>query len=112
MTNLNIGEAETQHKQKLTVEAPKATPPRNYFVPNFGMDKEIIGVQESIQLAEDQMGTKLKEFTQPKPFPTGYVVPNFGQDKDIKDSLADTSAAESKLNHVWDVKALQLDNAE
>jgi hypothetical protein len=48
MTKLNIGEAEEQHAHSLVVAAPAAPIPRNYFVPNFGMDKEIIGTQESL----------------------------------------------------------------
>jgi hypothetical protein len=49
------------------------------------------------------MGAKFdaKILEQPKPHPTGYTVPNFGQDKDIKDSLENTSNAETQLNHVW-----------
>lgn len=36
-------------------------------------------------------------------------MPNFGQDRDITDSLANTANTEAQLNHVWNVKALQLD---
>jgi len=45
---------------------------------------------------------------QPKEYPLGYTVPNFGTDRDIVDSLKNTASSEAQLNHVWNVKALQL----
>jgi hypothetical protein len=33
-----------------------------------------------------------------------YVVPNFGMDHEIAYSLANTAAAETSLNNVWNVE--------
>jgi len=41
MTDLNLGEAEAQHGHTLTVPEKADPIPRNYFVPNFGVDIEI-----------------------------------------------------------------------
>ena len=61
----------------------------DYFVPNFGMDKEIKNTQASIATVEKFMGRKMtiedkKKKEEP---PVDYFVPNFGVDHDIKVSL-------------------------
>lgn len=61
----------------------------DYFVPNFGMDKEIKNTQASIATVEKFMGRKMtiedkKKKEEP---PVDYPVPNFGVDHDIKVSL-------------------------
>lgn len=69
--------------------APAPPPhPTDYFVPHFGMDKEIKGTQNSIAEVEKQMGHFWNpELTPPPPHPTDYFVPNFGMDNDISVSL-------------------------
>jgi hypothetical protein len=37
-------------------------------------------------------------------------VPNFGQDSDIKDTFSNLAGAETAVNHVWNVDALQIDS--
>jgi len=63
----------------LVVPEPAKEIPRNYFVPNFGKDKEILATQKHIVDAEKQFGQWTGEnLKQPKEFPNGYFVPNFG----------------------------------
>ena len=62
--------------------------PQDYFVPNFGMDKEIRNTQHSISDTEARLGhfwnIKLKPDPEPK---RDYPVPDFGMDHDIITSL-------------------------
>lgn len=37
----------------------QAAPPLDYFVPNFGPDKEVAATMDSIKIAEDQLEHKL-----------------------------------------------------
>jgi hypothetical protein len=97
----------------LEVGEPAKEIPRNYFIPNFGKDKEIIATQKHIQDAEKQLGQVWtgENLKQPKEFVHGYFVPNFGQDKDIIDSQASEVTSSAMLNHTWavDTSAVQLD---
>ena len=80
--------------------------PIDYFVPNFGLDKEESGVQDtlsSINEAERQLGVTWHAITKkPKDNPTDYAVPNFGLDSDIKASLKNLNSMESKYGK-WDL---------
>lgn len=90
MTDLNLEEAEEQHGQKLTVEKKPDDIPRNYFVPNFGVDHEIDETNKSLAQSEEKLDYKMKMLEKKDPHPVNYFIPNFGMDKDIKDSLANT----------------------
>jgi hypothetical protein len=51
----------------------------NYFVPNFGVDKDILTSESNESLAEKSVGTKMTaSFKTPKSHPIDYKVPNFG----------------------------------
>ena len=59
----------------------------NYFVPNFGNDRDMINTANSIKWAEDKTKKKWKVPTKAElkkaDYPKDYFVPNFGLDKDI-----------------------------
>ena len=55
MTELNINEAEAQHGHVIAVEKP-ADIKRDYRVPNFGQDREILASDESLAQAEGAIG--------------------------------------------------------
>ena len=61
-----------------------ADPPRNYFVPNFGKDKEIIDSEIDLAQQEKSQGHKFSSsFTPAAEPPRDYPVPNFGKDNEI-----------------------------
>jgi len=63
--------------------------PRNYVVPDFGVDESIIRTTNSIAQAEKAVGSKLNaSFADSKnPVnPRNYVVPDFGVDQGILDA--------------------------
>lgn len=84
-------------------------------MPNFGKDNEIQSLDESLSLAEKQVGAKFDaaSLEQPKPFKNNYFVPNFGQDFDIKDSFSNLASAEKTTGISWNVdfSAVQLDSS-
>jgi hypothetical protein len=60
-----------------TVEKPEWK--INYFVPNFGVDRDIATSQSNQNLAESSVGYKMKaSFKTPKSHPVDYPVANFG----------------------------------
>jgi len=77
--------------------------PVDYFVPNFGVDKEIKNTDHSITDSEAKLGhfwnIKMKPDAEP---PRNYFVPDFGVDNDVKTTLAHAGVAEAKYGH-WDV---------
>lgn len=78
--------------------------PRNYFVPNFGIDQDIIDVHRSIKGSEKKLGQKFTaDFGLQKAAvnPRDYVVPDFGLDINIKDAQSNIKNAETKLKHNW-----------
>lgn len=55
--------------------------PRNYFVPDFGDDKDIVATQKNIKNAEAKLGKKLiASFDDKEGVPRDYFVPDFGLD--------------------------------
>ena len=72
-----------------------ATPPRDYFVPNFGVDHDIKMTDLNIGEAEEQHGQKLTVEPKAKPIPRNYFVPNFGKDHDIKATELHLAKAEA-----------------
>ena len=59
--------------------------PVDYFVPNFGVDRDIGATQGHISAAENDLHHKLT-FAERKEdeYPVDYPVPNFGMDRDIQ----------------------------
>ena len=77
---------------------------RDYFVPNFGEDRDIQYTQKHIVDAEKNLKhtwtpTKKGKSAQV----TDYKVPNFGMDKDIKEAEASIVSTEAKLG-AWNPK--------
>ena len=62
--------------------------PVNYFVPDFGVDRDIINVTDAISQSEKVLKKDLHaDFKADKPgvaTPRNYFVPDFGVDHDIK----------------------------
>jgi len=71
----------------LSTDAPPDDPPRNYFVPHFGEDKEITYTKKNIAQAEAQLGHILDTSPPKDDPPRNYFVPNWGYDQDIVDSV-------------------------
>ena len=83
-----------------TIDDPEH--PINYFVPNFGTDRDIVTAQRNLQNAEQTVGTKMKaSFKKPKSHPVDYKVANFGQDENVKLTLANIQQSETDLKHKW-----------
>lgn len=85
-------------------KAPKSHP-INYFVPDFGMDHDIISSQAHIAQQEKLLNNPWKPVLKkdlPKPHPTGYFVPDFGLDADINTSLNNLKTMEKKYGK-WDL---------
>lgn len=80
---------------------PVDAPPRDYFVPHFGADADIVNTQNHLSAAEQQLGHVWKEatFKQQAQPPRDYFVPNFGQDKDIRETLSSASQMEQQYGH-------------
>ena len=71
------------------------THPVNYFVPNFGMDHNVLTTMNSLQIAESGSGKALKaSFAQDKH--EDMRVPDLGQDEDVKNSLAAIGEAQKE----------------
>jgi hypothetical protein len=75
--------------------------PVNYFVPDFGVDQEIIDATNAIKVSEKALK---KDFNASFGFtestvatPRNYVVPDFGVDKDIKATTASIAQAETAV---------------
>jgi len=96
-------------KKKLTADfganAPGVATPRNYVVPDFGVDKDIIATTNSISTAEKKLGKKVHaDFganASNVATPRNYVVPDFGVDKDIIATTNSISTAETSQKHTW-----------
>lgn len=94
----------------MSLEGPKeADIPRNYFVPNFGVDRDIMTTQKNLAQYEDKFGHQLSVIgPKESDIPMNYPVANFGLDRDIvttQKNLAD----QEKIHGVWDpVENVQL----
>jgi len=76
----------------------------NYFVPNFGRDREINTSFNSLDWAEDNSGHKWKldwNKINEKKAEKDYFVPNFGVDEDVKMTQAHIAEQEKTQKHVW-----------
>lgn len=77
--------------------------PIDYFVPDFGIDHDILNVKTSVNGAEAALGHK---FTANWKATDGdnrnYFVPDFGQDRDITDSLKNLNDQEA-VHGNWDL---------
>jgi len=98
----------TEREPLLTWSAtpPKAAYPKDYFVPNFGLDHDVINTSTDIKVAEGMLSHKLDiDTSKKKGPPQNYFVPNFGMDHDIATSIQNEKESSSTWNHKWVVPA-------
>jgi len=62
--------------------------PVNYYIPNFGMDHNVLTTMNSLKIAEQGQGKELKASFAQNEAPADLRTPNLGQDEDVKFSLA------------------------
>lgn len=84
--------------------------PKDYAVPNFGVDKDVIATQKHIADQEKRLKHKYvpDSLKKPTPIPRDYPVPNFGMDQDILTTHKNLRAAEAKYGP-WNVNQLMLE---
>jgi len=78
--------------------------PMDYFVPNFGRDKDINTSFSSLDWAEKNTGHNWKidwDAIKAKKPAKDYPVPNFGIDEDVKMTQSHVAEQEKKLKHEW-----------
>ena len=68
--------------------------PTNYYVPNFGVDHNILTTMNSLKIAERGAKKSLKANFAQMDKPTDMRVIDLGQDEEIKNSLAAISESE------------------
>lgn len=74
----------------------------DYFVPNFGADRDaVIDSNSAIAAAEKQLNHIWTPTEKAKGHDVDYKVPNFGVDEDIKAAQASISQAQDTLDHDW-----------
>ena len=73
----------------------------DYFVPNFGVDKDVKSTQKHLAASEKKLNhTLFATFKKTDPHPTDYFVPNFGPDEnDVKLTASNLEEAETELGH-------------
>jgi hypothetical protein len=75
---------------------PPTPPPRNYFVPNFGVDSDIADTTSNLAEAESEEGHTMK-IEEAADIKRNYFIPNFGVDPDILDSQSNLAQSETLL---------------
>jgi hypothetical protein len=83
-------------------EKGKKTHPMNYFVPNFGRDRDIKATDLSLAWAERSLNRtwNYKPKKEEKKN-TDFRIPDFGLDEDIVDTQSNIANAQKKLQHDW-----------
>lgn len=91
MASIHSAEDITGHKfiaDKDLLGKPMEDPnPRNYFVPHFGEDHDIVDTKKHARMAEEQLNHIWDPQDDPAPPPRDYFVPNFGSDWDVRNSI-------------------------
>jgi len=99
----------TTEREPLLAWSPtpaKAAYPKDYFVPNFGLDHDILNTGTDISVAEGMLSHKLDiDTSKKKGPPKNYFVPDFGMDHDIATSIKNEKEASVNMNHKWVVPA-------
>lgn len=85
-----------------TVKDPPKDPDRDYFVPNFGHDQEVLDVNQSIAAGEAQHNHKfvVKDEDKAEDIKRNYFVPHFGADRDMDETKKSLALAE-KTYGAW-----------
>ena len=92
-------EKKWKHKLSASFKTPKGHPV-DYFVPNFGLDHEILSSQSDLKESETTHAHELAaSFKAGKPPPRNYFVPDFGLDHEILAAQKNTIDAETKYKH-------------
>ena len=93
----------TEHKLK------KSGHPMDYFVPNFGVDHDILHTYQGLDWAEKNMGRKFTFPVHPdynkKPVKPTFYLTDVPLDEDIVSSISHMTASEKKLG-AWTLPAL------
>lgn len=73
----------------------------NYFVPDFGVDNDVLNTQKHLADSEGKLGHKLfATFKKSEGHPVDYFVPNFGADQnDVRLTQSNIEEAEQELGH-------------
>jgi hypothetical protein len=80
----------------------------DYFVPNFGVDADVLTTFNSLNVAEKIRRHRWNAITKP-PKPEDPVLYNENQDLDDDIALTNSNMAEAEQKFgTWDYKALQL----
>ena len=79
---------------------PKDDHPVDYYVPNFGGDKDMVNTKKHWEDLEKIHGPWVYPKEKTKDPPKDYPVANFGQDRDITDSLKNMNDQE-KIHGKW-----------
>jgi hypothetical protein len=94
--------------------APKSGPAQkdgiDYFVPQFGVDKDVTATLEHIKQQEKRLKHKYVPDSLKKgaAIPRDYFVPNQGVDRDILDSVKNLKDTENQLGP-WNLNQLMLE---
>jgi len=82
-------------------KGPK-THPMNYFVPNFGRDRDIIGTDLSLAWAEKNVGHRWNWVKPPKKEPEpDFRIPDFGLDEDVIWTQESIDLVSKNMKHEW-----------
>jgi len=109
ITHKNMANAETStgHQFHASFKPAPVGYAQDYFVPNFGKDRDVEATLSHAKGQEQRLGHQWVALKpKAKPHPVDYAVPNFGQDHDIKVSLHNQHNAEMTLG-----QAVTLQNA-
>jgi len=74
---------------------------KNYFIPNFGEDENVVSTQQNVNAAEVSTGHTWNWAKAGKPNKMDYFVPNFGLDNEVVATKQSASEAEVSRNHKW-----------
>lgn len=103
-TAMSLSDAETELGHKLYQDWKKPGPghPKDYYVPNFGVDQDIKDSQRHLKQSEEKLDHKLyQDWKKPGPgHPKDYFVPDFGLDEDIVQTQANI-ADQEKIHGPW-----------
>ena len=98
---------ELEHTWTPYLGKPIPGPPKDYYVPNFGVDEDIKGSTENLAVVEGQLKHNLV-IPKSSAIRLNEAVPPVHRgpqalDGDVQTSLANGVAAENSLDHTWNI---------
>ena len=75
---------------------------KDYFIPNFGEDRDIGFTRQHLSDTETKLNHKWNWAKAGKDHKKDYAVPNFGRDADINDSISNLKSMEAQ-HGTWDL---------